>query len=204
MPLPHLPASVGLDAELESDPAARPFLGIDRLRVRLGGDTFWYDVVRRAAIDAVAIAAHFERAGALHVMLCSAIRLPVFWRTRDARAATLWEVPAGMVEPGETFRQAAARELFEEIGARVAPDALFPLGPPMHMAPGIIAEVHGYFHVAIDPDALETPPGDSSPLERASVRAALPLDEALELCASGAITDLKTEVVLRRLREVLA
>lgn len=203
VPLPQL-SDPALAADLESDPAAKPFLGIDRLRVRLGGETFSYDVVARAALDAVAIAAHFERDGVTHVMLCSAIRPPIFWRTRNARAATLWEVPAGMVEPGETFREAAARELFEEMGARVAPDELAPLGPPMHLAPGMIAEVHVYFRVAVDPDALEPPPGDSSALERASVRAAIPLGEALALCASGAISDLKTEVVLRRLKEALA
>lgn len=202
MPLPLLTDLV-LDAELESDPEIEPFLRIDRLRVRLGGEAFSYDVVGRKALDAVAIAAHFERDGATHVMLCSAIRPPLYWRTRDARAATLWEVPAGMVEPGESPRDAAARELHEEIGARIAPGALAPLGPPMHLAPGMIAEVHTYFRVAIDPDALEAPPGDSSALERASVRAAIALDEALALCASGAISDLKTEIVLRRLKEAL-
>lgn len=202
LPLPRL-SDPPIDAELERENAT-PFLRIERLRVRLGAEAFTYDVVTRLALDAVAIAAHFERDGRTHVMLCSAIRPPLYWRTRDARRTTLWEIPAGMVEPGESPRVAAARELHEEVGARVEPDALAPLGPPMHLAPGMIAELHTYFHVAIDPVALEPPPGDASPLERHATLAAVPLDEALALCASGEITDLKSEIVLRRLKEALA
>jgi ADP-ribose pyrophosphatase len=209
VPLPRLSDPV-LAAELETDARAPAFLRIARLRMRIGrGEAFLYDAVTREAMDAVVMAAHFERGGRRHVMLCSAIRPPLFWRdvaggsaAEAARAAVLWELPAGLVEPGESFRHAAARELWEELGARVAPEALAELGPRTLPAPGIIAEVHAYFHVAIDPDGLSPPPGDSSALERAATVASLPLDEALALCASGAIRDAKTELALRRLAEL--
>jgi len=167
------------------------------------GAPFTYDVVTRDAIDAVVIAAHFERDGTRHVMMCSCIRVPLFWRDRRAEASTLWELPAGLVEVGEAPVQAAARELFEEIGVRADASKLAPLGPPMFPAPGMIAEVHSFFHVEIDPSTLEAPPGDASALERESVVASIALDEALALCASGAIRDSKTELALRRLKEAL-
>jgi ADP-ribose pyrophosphatase len=179
------------------------FLRVERVRMRIGsGEAFVYDCVTREAIDAVVIAAHFERDGVRHVMLCSAIRPPLYWRDPDPAGATLWELPAGLVERGESFRAAAARELYEEVGARVEPSRLAELGGPTLPAPGMIAEVHAYFHVAIDPGSLVPPPGDASPLERASVVAPVALDEALALCASGQIRDAKTELALRRLKEL--
>ncbi len=39
-----------------------------------------------------------------------------------------WDIPKGLAEPGEELAAAAARELSEETGLDVAPDALVPLG----------------------------------------------------------------------------
>ncbi|MFD9068922.1 NUDIX domain-containing protein [Streptomyces lasiicapitis] len=39
-----------------------------------------------------------------------------------------WALPGGHVDPGETSRAAAARELFEETGVRVDPDHLRQIG----------------------------------------------------------------------------
>jgi 8-oxo-dGTP pyrophosphatase MutT (NUDIX family) len=166
----------------------------------LGGDPFDYDVVTRNALDAVVIAAHFKASGQVQVILRSAVRPPVWWR--DGGSAQLWELPAGLVEPNEPVRDAAARELFEEAGARVDPAALQLLGPPMLPAPGMIAEVQTFFHVVINPRELTVPRGDASALESASTLYIAPLEEALALCASGAIRDLKTELGLRRLFEI--
>ncbi len=180
------------------------FLRLERLRVRIAeGKPFTYDVVTRDAIDAVVIAAHFDRGGTRHVMMCSCIRVPLFWRDHRTGESTLWELPAGLVEIGEAPAQAAARELFEEVGVRTDASKLAPLGPAMFPAPGMIAEVHSFFHVEIDPSAREAPPGDASALERESVVASIALDEALALCASGGIRDSKTELALRRLAEAL-
>ncbi len=202
MPLPRLP-SPALQAESAAPSDRSGFLWLERLKVRIaGGEPFAYDVVSRKAVDAVVIAPHFERDGKRHVMLVSAIRVPLF--VRGEAHATLWELPAGLVEPGEAYVAAAARELFEEVGARVAESALQPLGPNMFPVPAMIAEIHSFFHVEIDPDALEAPPGDTSALEREQERHAIALDEALALCASGEIRDSKTELALRRLKETLA
>ncbi len=53
----------------------------------------------------------------------------LFW----ARELTLpevgrwWELPGGGIDPGESYAEAAVRELFEETGIRIGPDQL---GPP--------------------------------------------------------------------------
>lgn len=199
VPLPRIP-SPSLQAESAAPSDRSGFLWLDRLKVRIGGgEPFAYDVVSRKAIDAVVIAPHFERDGKRHVMLVSAIRVPLF--VRGLPEATLWELPAGLVEPGEAYAAAAARELFEEVGARVPESAMLPLGPNMYPVPAMVAEVHAFFHTTIDPDALVAPPGDASPLEREQKRHAIELDEALALCASGDIRDSKTELALRRLKE---
>lgn len=44
--------------------------------------------------------------------------------TLDAKDVTLFELPAGMIDQGETAAQAASRELREETGIVVAPEAL--------------------------------------------------------------------------------
>lgn len=202
LPLPRLP-SPALQAESAAPSDRSGFLWLERLKVRIaGGELFAYDVISRRALDAVVIAPHFERDGKRHVMLVSAIRVPIF--VRGEGPCNLWELPAGLVEPGESYAAAAARELFEEVGARVPESALRPLGPNMLPVPAMIAEIHSFFHVEIDPNALEAPPGDASALEREQTRCAIALDEALALCASGAIRDSKTELALRRLEEILA
>ncbi|HUB12230.1 MAG TPA: NUDIX domain-containing protein [Acetobacteraceae bacterium] len=45
-----------------------------------------------------------------------------------------WDIPKGIAEPGEEFRTAAARELEEETGLIVPPDALRDLGVHRYMS----------------------------------------------------------------------
>ena len=45
-----------------------------------------------------------------------------------ATGSPRWDIPKGMLEPGELPRQAAVRELAEETGLHVPPDELIDLG----------------------------------------------------------------------------
>jgi 8-oxo-dGTP pyrophosphatase MutT (NUDIX family) len=58
------------------------------------------------------------------VIVTDGQRLLLGHATRSPR----WDIPKGIAEPGETLSVAAARELLEETGLRVAPEALADLG----------------------------------------------------------------------------
>jgi ADP-ribose pyrophosphatase len=115
----------------------------------------------------------------------------------------LWELPAGLIDEGETPAEAAARELEEELGFAVPASAMVALGPRVFPVPGFLAEAHYYFHVEVDPKARTTPSEDGSALEKDAVIVAVPIAEALEHCRSGDVCDAKTELLLRRLVERL-
>ena len=61
-----------------------------------------------------------------------------------------WCIPGGHVDPGETFLQAAKRELFEETGIDMSEELLMPVGKYIPKRKGI--EIH-YFMCFVDPDA---------------------------------------------------
>jgi ADP-ribose pyrophosphatase len=219
---PFPPIELRIEGELVDPHPPRAYLFVRRLDLvarfdaKTDSETFRYDAVSRPALDAVVVAAHHrDRNGRHHVLLRSALRPPVVFRPREAwpvpeRASLghLWEVPAGLVEPHERseagLRSCAARELFEEVGAKVALSDLVVLGPPTFPAPGVIGERHFYFRAPIDPRALIAPTEDGSVLERRAVIVDVTLDHALELVRAGEIEDAKTELALRRLAEALS
>ena len=103
---------------------------------------------------------------------------------RFAINETLWEVPAGTVEPGEPLRACAERELAEETGYTAA--KWRSLGY-LYASPGVLDET---LHLFV---AEELTPGPARPepdeqLHPVTVR----LDDAIRMCLAGEIKDAKT------------
>lgn len=212
--LPELP-KVALDVVADRSDEREGFLSLQRYELALVGVAgairpFRYDMVTRRALDAAIMAAHhLDASGAPCVYLRSAVRPPAALRDPPAAGAlryaagALWEVPAGLIEPGEAPDAAAARELEEELGFTVNAGALQPLGPSAFPAPAFIGERHYFFHVRVDPSTRAEPAGDGSPLEEGAHVVSVPLDRALAACRAGEVADAKTELALRRLAEIL-
>jgi ADP-ribose pyrophosphatase len=166
--------------------------------------SFAYDSIDRRAIDASVMVAHHREGGRVSVWLRSSLRPPLALRPVDPLPPVLWELPAGLIETGESPRAAAARELAEELGFDVPETALVELGPPAHPAPGFIGELHHFFRVEVDPTTREEPAGDGSIVEADARIVSVPLDDALDACRTGEIRDEKTELALYRLAHELA
>src|SRR5690349_18957292 len=65
-----------------------------------------------------------------------------------------WDIPKGIADPGEDTRAAAARELQEETGLRVAPEALRDLGEHRYL-PGKALALFAWFPEKLpDPASL--------------------------------------------------
>lgn len=107
---------------------------------------------------------------------------------RFATNGTLWEVPAGKLDPGESPEQCAHRELEEEAGRRAG--RLEPLGP-MWASPGFTDEkIHLFaaFDLEEVPQRLEA--DEVIELEQ------VPFARALDMVWSGELTDAKSQLAL--------
>ncbi len=169
-----------------------------------------YDCAERTAMDAVGLVLH---AADGRVCLRSSIRPPLALRVGYALPIpgtddpTLFEIPAGLVETDEHgeegLRSCSVRETMEEVGLEVAPEAFSRLGPAVYLTPGLIAEKLHFFHAQVDPSRATAPSLDGSPVEEGARIEWVPLADALAACRDGRIEDIKTELGLRRLAEVL-
>ncbi|HEV7178548.1 MAG TPA: NUDIX hydrolase [Candidatus Baltobacteraceae bacterium] len=111
---------------------------------------------------------------------------------RHAAEAMLWEIPAGVSEPGETAADGALRELREETGYRAS--TMRPLGS-MFVTPGYCTERLEFFHA----DGLSSGDQQLDEDERIAV-ASFTIGEAERLVETGQIADVKTVVALLWMR----
>lgn len=107
---------------------------------------------------------------------------------RYAAGGEIYEVPAGIIEPGESWEQCAMRELEEEAGVRAG--RLVPL-TTIHTTPGFTnEEIHLYAAFDLVPGRARADEDEFLEVVR------LPLSRVLAMVRSGEITDGKTLVTL--------
>lgn len=197
----------------------RPFLSLYRLGVvnvyRDGTRSaeYGWDAVLRRDLDAVVLVLVSGASGAERVCLRSCVRPPLALRG-EARlpiaeprpSGWLWELPAGLLESEDRgitgIRARAAAEALEETGLRIPAESFAPLGAPLLMSSGVIPERLHFLEARVERERDEEPRGDGSPAEERAEVIWVDLAEALEMCRSGEIEDLKTELGLRRLVEL--
>ena len=203
-----MPALRVVVSEEERSPDARTgFLQLHRVRLALEGadgtrgESMTYDYLLRKQMDAAVIVAHCRQDGERHVYLRSAPRPPLALRPGQDGSGVLWELPAGLVDPGESPAAAAARELGEELGFDRSGSQMKPLGGHIAACPAVIAELQYFFAVEVDP-ATRTPPREDGALEKGGVIVLVSLTEALGWVRQGDLVDGKTEIGLRRLAEM--
>lgn len=174
------------------------------------------DSIARDAQDAVVVAVYTRTPRGIEILVRAGLR-PALVFGRDSARAPLPEEPAspfltelvaGVLERGELgevgLRARAAAEVLEEAGFVVAPDAIELLGGNgLFPSPGCLVEKFYFACVEVDPTAQQPLAGDGSPMEEGARTRWLGLDDAIAACVRGDITDLKTELGLRRLRDLL-
>jgi ADP-ribose pyrophosphatase len=198
------------------------FLAIRRLRMRNrradGSASAPYvcdTIARPYGQDAVVVAVYALSANGVQVLVRDGLR-PALLAGRDAARAPLPEPPpgmfltelvAGIIEPndigGSGLQRRAAFEVAEEAGFVVSPADVIVLGAGLYPSPGSMIEKFYFTAVEVDPLDQQALTGDGSPMEEGARTRWLGLDEAIDACMRGELTDLKTELGLRRLREHL-
>lgn len=105
---------------------------------------------------------------------------------RFAIQETLWEVPAGTLEPGEPIETAAERELLEETGYRAGKWRSLGF---LYASPGVLDEK---LHLFIAEELTPGPPQPEADEELEPVT--VPWADAMKMALDGTIKDAKTIV----------
>jgi ADP-ribose pyrophosphatase len=123
-------------------------------------------------------------------------RVVLLRQYRHAVRETLWEIPAGKLDPGESLTECALRELREETG--FVAGLLTPLGS-VHVTPGYSDERIHLF-LARELQAGRAALSDNEILTTTQ----LPFERALEMAEQGEISDAKSVIALLRARRHVA
>ena len=172
-------------------------------------------IVRPYGQDAVVVAIFARVADAIHVLVRAGLR-PSVALARDASLApfpepspglVVTELVAGILEVSDRgaagLAHRAAAETLEEAGFVVDPSSVIVLGAGAFASPGALPEKEYFAAVEVDPSTQVALEGDGSAMEEGATTRWLELDAAIAACIAGEISDLKTEVGLRRLRDYL-
>jgi ADP-ribose pyrophosphatase len=198
------------------------FLALRRLHlrnVRADGSTsaqYVCDaVVRPFGQDAVVVVVYARTQRGVEVIVRHGLR-PALVLGREPGRAPLPEQPpglfltelvAGIVENGDQgeagLRARVAHEVHEEAGFLVDQDSVVLLGAGMYPSPGCLVEKFYFAAVEVDPATQQPLQGDGSPMEEGARTTWLLLDDAIAACRAGELTDLKTELGLRRFKDFL-
>jgi ADP-ribose diphosphatase len=172
-------------------------------------------VVRPFGQDAVVVVVYARTERGVEVLVRHGLRPALVLGRDPARAPLpeqapglfLTELVAGIIEEGDQgeagLKSRAAHEVLEEAGFLVEQDNVVLLGAGMFPSPGCLVEKFYFCAVEVDPATQQPLAGDGSPMEEGARTTWLLLDDAIAACRAGALTDLKTELGLRRFKDYL-
>ncbi len=172
------------------------------------------DIVSRKHVDAVAVVI-YERGGTdrVRVALRAGLRPPVWLRNEkglphsEREHRLLTEIVAGVLEGVDDHaggvEKRAAEECLEEAGYEVDPADVAHLGAGAFPTPGVTDEYVLLRAVETDLDRRGEACGDGSVMEEDARVVLLTLRDAIRRCRSGEIADMKTEIGLLRLCDLL-
>jgi 8-oxo-dGTP pyrophosphatase MutT (NUDIX family) len=153
-----------------------PWVRLAQVDVQIpGGERFWHHVVRL-------------NPAAMIVLVDDRDRVLLMWRHRFVADRWGWELPGGVVEPGEDPAVTAARELAEETGYEAGKVEHLVTFEPMN---GMLASAHSVF-IGREPRRCGEP-ADASEADRVEW---VPLADVPGLIAAGKIWSGGTLVAL--------
>lgn len=219
-----LTAPEGVELEVLQDAregASEAFLWVRRLQLvnrypdGVKSAPYDYYMVERKRMDAVCVVLYRDGPEGAEILLRSQLRPPLHFRREYevplpavGTGSVQWEVPAGLIEPGELGEAGiiarAQAETLEEVGLQLPASRYVLLGGPTSLSPGLLAEkLHFVCARVHDSDPKGEALGDGHAVEERSVSRFVPLAEALRALQAGLLHDVKTEVALSRLRDQL-